>query len=387
MNARLGQPAAPHPAVSTSSATTTAAASVLRNIPSFVVRTDARTSGRHNGLETGTPISEVATSTSPDRTPSTSPSATEGIVAKPAVRKRVLKWAIAIVGLGVLLYLGRDLDTEALVAAITDIDPRFGIAAALLVVVGKIGAKVIRSQILLVEECRRVGCPAPTLRTTARLLVASHAAGQLAWGPLGFTVRTLALRDGGMPLLSVARVHIVERIAEAIGIAVIAVAVLVIAPEAVLGSWFGRILLGVLGLAALVGLIAIVSRRLRSLFAQHAGAGRALAKSTAWAFASSLADVGVLWLVAHGMGVDLDLGTVLLAFLAVNGVGALPLTPAQIGVQEGSIVVVLAAAGIAAAPALAVALAYRAAHVVPLVLVGLPALLVTWLRRAPSRKP
>src|SRR5690606_38833825 len=118
----------------------------------------------------------------------------------------------------------------------------------------------------------------------ARLLVASHAAGQLAWGPLGFTVRTLALRDGGMPLLSVARVHVVERIAEAIGIAVIAVAVLVIAPDAVLDSWFGRILLGVLVAAVLAGTVVLISRRLRSRLVRHAGAGRALAKSTVWAF-------------------------------------------------------------------------------------------------------
>src|SRR5262249_25569804 len=152
----------------------------------------------------------------------------------------------------------------------------------------------------------------------------SHAAGQLAWGPLGFTVRTLALRDGGMPLLSVARVHVVERIAEAIGIAVIAVAVLIIAPDAVLGSWFGRVLLGVLGVAALAGCAVMISRRLRSKLVRHAGAGRALAKSAVWAFASSLADIGVLMLVAHGMNVPLDLGTALLAFLAVNGACAVP---------------------------------------------------------------
>lgn len=298
-------------------------------------------------------------------------------------RKRLLKWGLALVGFAVLVYFARDLDTDAIVHSITHIDPVFGLAAALVMLVGKVGAKVVRSQLLLVEECRRIGVAPPTWRVTARLLVASHAAGQLAWGPLGFTVRTLALRDGGMPLLSVARVHVVERIAEAIGIAVIAVAVLVIAPDAVLGSWFGRILLGVLVAAALAGSIVMISRRLRSRLARHAGVGRALAKSTAWAFLSSVADVGVLLLVAHGMDVGVDLGAVLLAFLAVNGACAVPVTPAQLGVQESAIVVVFGAAGIAAPPALAVALAYRAAHVLPLVLVGVPALLVTWMRRQP----
>lgn len=298
-------------------------------------------------------------------------------------RKRLLTWGVALVGFAVLVYFARDLDPDAIVHSITHIDPLVGLAAALVMLVGKVGAKVVRSQLLLVEECKRIGVAPPTWRVTARLLVASHAAGQLAWGPLGFTVRTLALRDGGMPLLSVARVHVVERIAEAIGIAVIAVAVLVIAPDAVLGSWFGRILLGVLVAAALAGSVVGISRRLRSRLARHAGAGRALAKSTIWAFLSSLADVGVLVLVAHGMHVDVDLGAVLLAFLAVNGACAVPVTPAQLGVQESAIVVVFGAAGIAAPAALAVALAYRAAHVLPLVLVGLPALLVTWMRRRP----
>lgn len=307
--------------------------------------------------------------------------------ATPSRRRRLVKWGIALAGFGVLAYLARDLDTAALVDSITRIDPGFGLLAAALVLVGKIGAKVVRSQILLAEECRRVGVPAPTWPVTARLLVASHAAGQLAWGPLGFTVRTLALRDGGMPLLSVARVHVVERIAEAIGIAVIAVAVLVIAPDAVLGSWFGRVLLGVLVAAALAGSVVAISRRLRSRLARHAGAGRALAHATVWAFASSVADVGILLLVAHGMHVGVDLGTALLAFLAINGACAVPVTPAQLGVQESAIVVVLGASGIGAPAALAVALGYRAAHVLPLLVVGLPALLATWMRRSPRRQP
>lgn len=330
----------------------------------------------------------IAQSTTlPHVAPTTSaPTASPTSPPKPSLRKRLLKWGIAAAGFAVLLYFGRDLDTDAIVHSITQIDPLFGIAAALVMLLGKVGMKVVRSQILLVEECRRVGVPAPSWATTARLLVASHAAGQLAWGPLGFTVRTLALRDGGMPLLSVARVHVVERIAEAIGIAVIAVAVLVIAPEAVLGSWFGRILLGVLVAAALAGSVVMISRRLRSRLACYAGAGRALAKSTAWAFLSSLADVGVLLLVSHGLGVSIDLGAILLAFLAVNGACAVPVTPAQLGVQESAIVVVFGAAGIAAPAALAVALAYRAVHVIPLVLVGLPALLVTWMRRQSAEK-
>ena len=213
--------------------------------------------------------------------------------------------------------------------------------------VAKIGPKVVRSQVLLTASSRRLGLAPPPWAVTARLLTASHAAGQLAWGPLGFTVRTVALCDAGMSLGAVVRVHVAERIAA----------------------------------AALAGLAVAASGRLRGLIVRYADTGGALARSSAWAFASSLGDVAVLWLAARGMHVSLDLPTAVLAFLAVNGATAVPVTPAQLGVQESAIVVALGTGGVAAPQALACALAYRAAHIVPLALVGLPALLATWARR------
>lgn len=298
-------------------------------------------------------------------------------------RKTTIKLVVALAGFGVLAYCARDLDTHALAESITRIDPLYGLAAALVMIVLKVGLKVVRSQILLADQCAKLGIAPPTWATTARLLAASHAAGQLAWGPLGFTVRTFALKEGGMPLGAIARVHVAERIAEALGIAAIALAALVVAPSAILGSWFGRILIGVLGLLVLGTIAIAVSRKLRYWLGRHAGAGRAIAKATVFAFASSLADIGVLVLAAHGLHVALDPATAMLAFLAINGACAIPVTPAQLGVQESAIVVVLGGAGIAAPEALAVALAYRAAHILPLALVGLPALIATWIHRPP----
>jgi len=296
-------------------------------------------------------------------------------------RKQILKLAIAIGGFAALAFAARDLDTHALADSIAHVDPVFGLAAVVVMMGAKLGAKVMRSQILLVDQCDKLAIAPPTLTVTARLLAASHAAGQLAWGPLGFTVRTFALREHGMPLRAVARVHIAERIAEALGIATIALVAVIVAPHAILDSWFGRILLGALGLIVISALAVAVSRRLRGWVGGHAGAGRALARSACWALLSSVADIGVLMLAARGMHVALDPATAMLAFLAVNGACAVPVTPAQLGVQESAIVVVLATAGIATPPALAVALAYRAAHVVPLAIVGLPSLIATWLHR------
>ncbi|MCB9559681.1 MAG: flippase-like domain-containing protein [Kofleriaceae bacterium] len=81
-------------------------------------------------------------------------------------------------------------------------------------------------------------------------------------------------------------------------------------------------------------------------------------------------------------GVDAGVATLLLGVVAINLAAALPVVPAQLGVQESAIVVALAAGGVATAPALACALAYRAAHAIPLVTVGLPALASLGLGRA-----
>jgi uncharacterized membrane protein YbhN (UPF0104 family) len=290
--------------------------------------------------------------------------------------KKPVRLIVAGAGLAALAFAARHLDVHALMASIRHVDPLLGLAAALVMIAAKLGAKIVRSQILLAAA----GTP-PAWRTTARLLAASHAAGQLAWGPLGFTVRTLALRDGGMPLKAIARVHVAERIAEALGIAAIAAVVLVIEPGAIIHSWLGRILIAVLALIVLAAIAIAASRRLRARLSAHAGTGGALARASAWAFASSVADVGVLLLAAAGMHVAVPLPAALLAFLAMSGVCALPLTPAQLGVQESAIVVAFATAGIAAPQALACALAYRAAHIVPLMFVGVPALAVTAMSR------
>jgi uncharacterized membrane protein YbhN (UPF0104 family) len=294
-----------------------------------------------------------------------------------------IRWAIAAAGATVLAYCARHLDFRAVWASMRGIDPAYGLAAALVMIVAKVGAKVMRSQRLQEDACARVGVAAPPLPLTARLLAASHAAGQLAWGPLGFTVRTFALREHGLPIATVARIHVAERIAEALGIATIAAIALALEPGAILGSLVGKLLIGVLAAVVLVAVAALLSKSVRGRLAAKALGGRALVQATGWAFASSVADACVLALAARGMHVDAGIAPILLAFLAVNGACALPMTPAQLGVQESAIVVAFATAGIAAPAALACALAYRAAHVVPLLAVGVPSLVATW---APQRR-
>jgi uncharacterized membrane protein YbhN (UPF0104 family) len=272
--------------------------------------------------------------------------------------KRALQLGAAIVGLGVFAFAARHLDIHALVASLRSMKPVSAVVAMMVVLVGKVGTKAVRSHLLITAECRRAGCATPSMFVTARLLFASHAAGQLAWGPLGFTVRTVALQAEGIPIKSVARVHVAERIAEACGL--VAVALVAVMP---LGSL--ELVASVLGLVLLADL-ALISF------------GPALARATVWAFASSVADIAVLMLASRAMHVELGFVPVVLAFLAINAAYLLP-TPGQLGVQEAAITLAFAAAGIAAPEALACALAYRCIHLVALGAVGVPALVVTWL--------
>jgi len=244
-------------------------------------------------------------------------------------------------------------------ATLPAMNPALGFAAMVAMLGGKTGAKTLRSQRLLVQECARATVPAPGLGLTARLLAASHAAGQLAWGPLGFGVRSVALKAFGMPVAAIARVHVAERIAEAIGI--VAVALVALAAGGHL-----------LAAAAIAGLTAafLVLR------------GKPFAVASGWAFVSSLADLAVLALASRAMHVDVGVVPLVLGFLGISVATCVPITPGGLGVQEAAITLAFATAGIPAPQALACALAYRCAHLVPLALVGAPALVTSWPRKA-----
>jgi uncharacterized membrane protein YbhN (UPF0104 family) len=288
-----------------------------------------------------------------------------------------LRWIVAVVGAGVLMFAMRDLDVRALLGSLRAMDPAIGVLAMVAMLAVKLGPKIARSQVLLVAECERVGCERPRLRTTARLIAASYAAGHLAWAPLGYTIRTIALRDEGLPLGAAARVQIAEQIAESIGIAAVAVIAFAIAPAAIASTWLGRVMVGGFAALAVVAAVALASPRIRALITARVAAG-SLALAAAFAFASSLGDLAVLALASRAMHVDIGLAPLVVAFLAVNGAACVPITPAQLGVQEAAITIAFATAGVPAPIALGCALAYRAAHVVPLVVVGVPTLVRTW---------
>jgi len=300
---------------------------------------------------------------------------------------------LAVIALGAVVMVARGLDPAAVGDALSGVDLALVAVAAATMVLGKLGAKLGRSQRVVDDVAAAAGVPSMPWPTTARLLLSAHAAGLLAWAPLGFTVRTLGLRDHGLSLPAIARVHIVERLAEIAALVLVGAAAIAVAPAAAAHTPSELItgaLIAAIAAAALIA-AALVSSRVRTWARELRGLGRTLVAAGGWAAIAAAADVVVMAIAARAAGLHLGLPAVMLAFVAVNASSAAPVAPAQIGVQETAVVVALAGAGVPTGPALACALAYRAAHMVPLIVLGLPSLASLGLlrprrlARAPSR--
>ncbi|MBL8626493.1 MAG: flippase-like domain-containing protein [Myxococcales bacterium] len=283
----------------------------------------------------------------------------------------------AAVALAAALTLRR-LDLAAALRGLAHLRLAPWLAAVALVIAAKLGAKLARSHGLLAV----IATPPPPLATTARVLVASHAAGQLAWAPLGFTVRTLGLRASGLDVRSLVRIHASERLAEAVALIAATLMALPLAPaRASLGVGAGVAI--AVGAALAVAAVAYGAPRLRARLRGWAVPTTALGAATGWALVAMAADVAIVALAARAAGVALGLDAALVVAVAIAGGTAVPLTPAQLGVQEAAFVLALGWFGVDAEAGLAVALAYRLAHALPLAAIGGPALAVTlWPRGA-----
>lgn len=286
-----------------------------------------------------------------------------------------------MLALGVAIALAaaltlRRLDLAAAVRGLAHLRLAPWLAAVALVIGAKLGAKLARSHGLLAV----IAAPPPPVATTARVLVASHAAGQLAWAPLGFTVRTLGLRASGLDVRSLVRIHASERLAEAVALIAATLMALPLAPaRASLGVGAGVAL--AVGAALAVAAVVCGAPRLRARLRGWAVPTAALGAATGWALVAMAADVAIVALAARAAGAALGLDAALVVAVAIAGGTAVPLTPAQLGVQEAAFVLALGWFGVDAEAGLAVALAYRLAHALPLAAIGGPALAVTlWPR-------
>jgi uncharacterized protein (TIRG00374 family) len=102
-------------------------------------------------------------------------------------------------------------------------------------------------------------------------------------------------------------------------------------------------------------------------------------------FPLSLLSIMLHVLVAHlaaaSVGVHLPFGGLVIAVLAVNAASGLPLTPANVGVFQIAFALALSVYGIDKSTAVAVGTVYQGALVLPVIVVGLAALLYERKRR------
>ena len=104
-----------------------------------------------------------------------------------------------------------------------------------------------------------------------------------------------------------------------------------------------------------------------------------LSTALAWSWLSDLADALMVGLCMHSVGIELPIGSWVSMLLAINVAIALPSTPAQLGVLEAGAVLALATFGVPESQALAFAVLYHAAHVIPTTLAGLVGLRQQWV--------
>ncbi len=242
------------------------------------------------------------------------------------------------------------------------------------------------------------------------LLLASYAASNLLPARAGEALRTVQLnRRHGYTVGALVGAQLFEKLIEGLSLGLLALpaAIWAEAPGPLRVPLFAFAALGVGGVTALFVLgrfvfsdgpsaveeesdpapggsrrLAITARR----FLRRLGDGIRLLHATpvwgralAWSCASDLADGAMIGLCLHAIGLPLPIGSWVVVLLAINLAIALPSTPAQVGVFEAGAVLALKAFGVPEAPALAFAVVYHAAHVVPTTAAGLVGLrLLSW---------
>lgn len=100
---------------------------------------------------------------------------------------------------------------------------------------------------------------------------------------------------------------------------------------------------------------------------------------------SIMLHVVVAYLAARSVGVYIPFGALVIAVLAVNAASGLPLTPANVGVFQIAFVLALSLYGIDKSSSVAVGTIFQGALVLPVVVVGLAALLWERRKRATGR--
>jgi hypothetical protein len=194
------------------------------------------------------------------------------------------------------------------------------------------------------------------------LLLGGYAAGYLIPGPSEEVLQTAGLTRFGFRVRDLLSVQLIEKSLSILSMALMALPVLPIAGNSRL----------VVGSAAAAALVALVIHRIKS---DRAIPLARLLEGLWWVLVSNLSSLAMMWLCFRSVGAHPGLSTCLKIFAVTACACALPLTPGQVGVLESAFVVVATHLGVAADTALAAGIIYHVAHVVTVVVGGLPAMM------------
>ena len=190
----------------------------------------------------------------------------------------------------------------------------------------------------------------------------------------------LKKRDG-VPVADVAAVAIAEKLLDAVSMLIMVAPLHWLLPD--LPTWVTHSILicAVIAVVAFVGLFVAVGHvhadGSSSWFARFiAGmhvlrSGRRLVGSFAALLVVWIADLVMIWLVAHAVGLELSPGAGLLVLFTLNLAITAPSTPAGVGALEVGVLAATRLLGIPDEPALAFALLYHMLQILPLIAVGL----------------
>lgn len=301
--------------------------------------------------------------------------------------KRYGRWILAAVALAVLsVLLLRSLDAARLADAFRRVDWVPVAGAVVLCLFACLGTTSLRLQALL--RALPSSRPISSGRLFA-LYLTSSAAQQLLLGPAAEIIRSLHLsRRYGYTIEDVAAAHVIEKVVDAITLALVALALLGLSglPDGMHRPL--AVFLAVLG--GCLAVVAVLARRAPSASNDHSAKSRVRrvlarildsfsrfrspriwAVSIVWSCIAAAVNAATMGMVLWAVGQPRPVGAWLASLLAARLSGVVPTTPGQIGVQEGGVALVLGTYGVEPNQAIAAAFVYRIVHAVPVFLAGL----------------
>ena len=206
------------------------------------------------------------------------------------------------------------------------------------------------------------------------VLLGSYAAGYLVPGPAEELFHAASLTRFGFRPRDLVSMHLVDKALGVMSVALVALPV-------VRGVSRVPLLLGIAVALVLGGAGVLLSRARGSISVA------ALARALACLVVSNLASVAIVHLSLAAVGTPSSLGADLEIFAATACACVLPLTPGQVGVVEAAFAATAAHRGVPPSAALTAAILYHGAHVVPLIVAGLPSMIRVLVANRDAGKP